>query len=145
MENGDTKKEKKEYNFGGIKEFDLEKIEAEVLQESVYLDVFAGSDLAFKDNVVQINQADALCRLAQLNGYTFQYKTLDFPENNFPVGEQIGFMAQEVELQFPDLIKKDSTGHSYVNYTQIIPVMAEAIKELSAKVESLEKKLLAKN
>ncbi len=144
MQNNDSNKNKKEYNFGEIKEYDLEKIESEVLQESVYLDVFAGSDLAFKENVAPLSQKEALNKLARLNAYTFEYKTSDFPQHKFPNGEQIGFMAQEVEAQFPELIKKDAEGHRFVNYMQLVPVMAEAIKELTSKVEMLEKKLAEK-
>jgi len=47
----DTNSSKKEYDFGGIQEYSLEKIEDEILNESLYLDVFAGSDIAFKENI----------------------------------------------------------------------------------------------
>ena len=40
-----NKSGKKDYNFGGIKDCNLEQIENEVLNDSVYLDVFAGSDI----------------------------------------------------------------------------------------------------
>ena len=144
MQDNDTKTSKKEYVFGEIKEYDLEKIESEVLQESVYLDVFAGSVIAFKNDISQINSAEALNKLAQLNAYTFKYKTTEFPEHDFPAGEQIGFMAQEVESQFPQLIKKDVNGNRFVNYVQLVPVMAETIKDLNARVETLEKLLASR-
>ena len=145
MTDNDSKQPKKDYHFGEIKEYDLEKIESEVLQESVYLDVFAGSDVAFKNEVAEINSADALSKLAQLQAYTFQYKTNEFPEHSFPPGEQIGFMAQEVAAQFPQLIKKDQNGNMFVNYLQLIPVMAETIKDLNARLESLEKSIKERN
>ncbi len=141
MQNNDSNKEKKVYVFGEIKEYDLEKIESEVLQESVYLDVFAGSDLAFKENVMQMDKTESLNKISQLNAYKFQYKTSEFPEHQFASGDQIGFMAQEVAAQFPELIKKDPNGHMFVNYMGMVPVMAEAIKELSLKVEKLEAEL----
>lgn len=143
MQDNEKKSEKKVYQFGEIKEYDLEKIEAEVLQESVYLDVFAGSDLSFKENITEISNSVALEKITQLNAYKFNYKTNEFPHNNFPAGEQIGFMAQEVQELFPELVKKDADGKLFVNYTQLIPVMAETIKNLNARLEALEKK--AKN
>jgi hypothetical protein len=145
QENDSTKKPaKKEYSFGEIKEYDLEKIEAEVLQESVYLDVFAGSDIVFKEDCVNLTSQDMMEKMSKLQGYSFKYKNQDFPEHSFPMGTQFGFMAQDVEEQFPELIKKDSNGNRFVNYLQMIPIMAEAIKELSSKVEMLEKKLTEK-
>lgn len=145
MQDNDTKTSKKEYVFGEIKEYDLEKIESEVLQESVYLDVFAGSDIAFKNDIEKLNSTETLNKLAQLNAYTFKYKTSEFPEHDFPTGEQIGFMAQEVESQFPQLIKKDQNGNRFVNYLQLVPIMAETIKDLNSRVESLEKLLKERN
>ena len=137
----DKKLIKKEYVFGEIKEFDLEKIETEVLKDSVYLDVFAGSDLAFKEDCAELNPSVTLEKLSQLQAYNFKYKTSEFPEHNFPQGEQFGFMAQDVEKQFPQLIKKDSSGHSFVNYQQMIPIMAETIKNLNERILVLEKSL----
>ena len=44
-------KEADNYFFGGITEYRLEDIEAEVLNDNVYLDVFAGSDVRFKEEI----------------------------------------------------------------------------------------------
>jgi hypothetical protein len=137
----DTNKLKKEYVFGEIKEYDLEKIEAEVLQESVYLDVFAGSDLAFKEDCVKLNSEEVFNKLSSLNTYSFKYKTESFPQHAFPTESQFGFMAQEIETIFPDLVKKDEAGNRFVNYTQVIPLMTETIKHLSGRIDSLEKRL----
>lgn len=141
MEDSNKNKALKDYVFGEIKEYDLEKIEAEVLKDSVYLDVFAGSDIAFKNDISALNAQDALSKLSQLQAYNFTYKTSEFPEHNFPQGEQFGFMAQEVEKEFPQLIKKDQEGHSFVNYQQMIPIMAETIKNLNARILILEEQL----
>jgi hypothetical protein len=143
MSNNDLKKtiEKKDYKFGEVKEYDLEKIEAEVLHESVYLDVFAGSDVRFKENVQELNSRDILNKVINLNAYQFDYKTNEFKNESFPEGKQIGFMAQEVNEQFPELIKRNNDGMMYVNYMQMVPLMAETIKELNSRIEVLEKKL----
>ena len=141
MEDKDKNKARKEYIFGDITEYDLEKIEAEVLKDSVYLDVFAGSDLAFKNDCIELDSTVALAKLGQLQAYNFSYKTSEFPEHNFPVGEQFGFMAQDVEKQFPQLIKKDSSGNRFVNYQQMIPIIAETIKNLNERILILENSL----
>jgi hypothetical protein len=132
---------KKKYVFGELTEYDLEKIETEVLRDSVYLDVFAGSDIAFKEDCQKLDSKDVMEKLNTLQAYSFNYKTSEFPQNKFPTGEQFGFMAQDLEKVFPQLVSEDPSGNKFVNYTQVIPLMAETIKLLSDKVNSLELKL----
>jgi hypothetical protein len=127
---------KKDYQFGGIKEFNLEEIENEVLNDSVYLDVFAGSDLRFKENIKPNHLG--LAEINAINTFTYEYKTEEFPEQNFPEGRVSGVMAQELEGVAPMAVKEDSNGMKYVNYAQLAPMLIEAVKELSAKVEKQE-------
>ena len=62
---------------------------------------------------------------------------------------QYGVIAQEVESVFPEMVKEksifsnagDDTVYKTVEYTQLIPVLLESIKELNLKVESLELEL----
>jgi hypothetical protein len=56
--------------------------------------------------------------------------------------KEFGFIAQEVKEQFPELAEENADGIYAVNYTGLIPVLLEAIKELNAKVENLEKQLV---
>ena len=56
----------------------------------------------------------------------------------------IGFIAQQVQEVLPVLVKEveglnGEDAHLTVNYTQLIPVLVNAIKELNAKVEELSK------
>jgi hypothetical protein len=141
QDNNSNPTQKKDYVFGGIQEYDLEKIEEEVLKESVYLDVFAGSDIGFKENCTKLNSSEIFNKMSQLNSYSFNYKSTEFPEYNFANGLQFGVMAQELETVFPELIKVDEAGKKLVNYTQLIPLMLETIKHLSERVASLESKI----
>lgn len=136
-----NEQEKKTYDFGGIKEFSLEQIESEILNDSsyVYLDVFAGSDIAFKDNLTKIE--NTLESVDQINAYRFSYKADACKSKNFPTGEQIGFVAQEIEKQFPELTQKDHDGLMYVNYQAMVPILLQSIKELSAKLKIVEDQL----
>lgn len=54
---------------------------------------------------------------------------------------RIGFIAQEIEKIFPELVHLDSNGLKTVNYIEVIPVLVEAIKEQNAKIESMEVRL----
>ena len=54
--------------------------------------------------------------------------------------KSIGVVAQEIEKVLPELVLTDEEGMKSVNYAQITGLLIEAVKELSAKVEELEKK-----
>jgi hypothetical protein len=150
-----TQEGEKNY-FGGIKEFKLEEIEAEILNDNVYLDVFAGSDVRFKEDVQHFS--GALNLISSLGVYQYQYKTAEFAEQNFPAGKQVGVMAQHLEKVMPELVKKDEQGYRFVNYAGLSPVLlsgiqelvtitkqqAETIQSLEASIKSVEKKLASK-
>ena len=137
----DKKSESKEngYYFGGIKEFNLEEIEAEVLNDTVYLDVFAGSDVRYKENVEPLE--DSIDKIISLTAMKYDYKTTNFPHKNFSSRKQIGLMAQSVEKVLPELVATDSDGYKAINYSHLTPVLADAIKHLSKKIEDLEAKI----
>lgn len=52
--------------------------------------------------------------------------------------KEFGFMAQEVKDLFPELVEQDADGIYAVNYTGLIPILVEAIKELQVKIKALE-------
>ncbi len=43
-----------------------------------------------------------------------------------------------VKQSFPALIIKDAKGNEYVNYTQLVPILVQAIKELKAELDDLK-------
>lgn len=133
----------KEYEFGGIEEFDLEKIQNEVLNDSVYLDVFAGSEPAFKQGI-EILSPEKAASILKLNTYSFQYNNQNFKDKKFPEGERLGLMADEVEKLFPECIAKDADGYRHVNYSMMIAPLLETVKQLEKKVGELEKRLSEK-
>jgi hypothetical protein len=101
------------------------------------------SDARLKTNATAI--ADPLKRLMQLNGYRYQWK--DAAKDASP---QLGVLAQEVEALFPELVKRDEKGMLSVNYSGLVPVLVEAVKEQQKTIEkqqqllkSLEQRLLA--
>ena len=128
----EQKTEKKEYKFGGLKEFNLEEIESEVLNDSVYLDVFAGSDRAFKTDLKSLE--NSLDKLMRLDGVSYDYLTEKFPEYRFSSQRQIGFIAQAVEKEFPELVKRDEAGYLSVNYAHFAPILVESVKTLTAQL-----------
>ena len=52
---------------------------------------------------------------------------------------RLGLMAQEVEKIYPECVQCDPTGNLGIVYQDMIPVLLAAIKELTARVATLEK------
>ena len=46
--------------------------------------------------------------------------------------------SQEIENVLPHAVNINSRGHKTVNYNSLIPLLIEAVKELSARVKELE-------
>lgn len=52
-----------------------------------------------------------------------------------------GFLAQDVQKIFPDMVLEDTNGQLSINYTEFIPLLVEGYQEISKEVEDLKKKV----
>lgn len=129
------------YNFGGLKEYSLEQIEAEVLSESTYLDVFAGSDLRLKKDVQGLS--GTLDSIQKLDAIKYQWnEEIDNHLTSDRSGTQVGLIAQQVAEVFPEIVKKDeTTGYLTVNYGRLTTHLLVAIKELSEVVKTQNQRI----
>ena len=92
-------------------------------------DITAFSDESLKKDVVTIE--GALDKTKELRGVSFTRKSDD--------SKSIGVIAQELEKVLPELVITGDDGIKSVNYGQITGLLIEAVKELSAKVDELQK------
>ncbi|MBI1306733.1 MAG: hypothetical protein GC181_08975 [Bacteroidetes bacterium] len=83
------------------------------------------SDARLKKNITPIRSA--LTRINALEGVNYNWNGL---RNHDTSAVQYGFIAQQVREVLPDLVQEDDEGYLSVNYTSLIPVLVEAIKEL---------------
>jgi len=90
------------------------------------------SDIRFKKNISSIE--GVLSKIKQLRGVTYNWK-----DNTKDTAQQIGFIAQEVEKVFPQLVKTDEKGMKSVAYSNMVPVLLEAIKEQQKQIDELKK------
>jgi hypothetical protein len=95
------------------------------------------SDARLKKNVSNID--NALQMVMSLNGKTYNWRTDEFPEMSFNAGRQYGFIAQEVEKIIPEVVGTDNEGWKSIEYSHLVPVLLEAIKEQQAMIASLKK------
>jgi hypothetical protein len=99
-------------------------------------DFIATSDIRLKN--VTGGVINALATVNKLNAIRFTWKD---PDNGDRDREHIGFSAQEVLEVVPEVVYKDDEEHYGIAYDKLVPVLVEAIKELTAEVEALKKKV----
>jgi hypothetical protein len=108
------------------------------------------SDARVKTNINSITSSDALARILKLKAYTYEYNQEFLGTNQ----THFGFMAQEIEEVFPDMVQeKDFTpmnsrsfstkkGDLYkiksVSTISLIPVLVEGMKEQQKMIEELK-------
>ncbi len=62
-------------------------------------------------------------------------RTVLYNWNSNPAGDKvIGFLAQDLEQYYPQLVRTDSDGFKMVNYAQMAPILVEAIREMNLNV-----------
>jgi hypothetical protein len=86
------------------------------------------SDRRLKENLRSVK--NSLETINKLNS-----KWFNFIDEKTPT---CGYIAQDVQQILPSLVDKDRQGYLSVAYIEIIPILSEAIKELTARVENLE-------
>ncbi|MBQ8052043.1 MAG: T9SS type A sorting domain-containing protein, partial [Bacteroidaceae bacterium] len=52
-----------------------------------------------------------------------------------------GLPAEQLKEEFPSLVISEKNGDTYINYVEIVPILVQAINELSSKVATLEAEL----
>jgi len=94
----------------------------------------AVSDIRLKKNVKPLTYG--LSKINQLDPVRF-----DYIEDESEDSKRIGFIAQQVQPVVPEAVTGTQDTYFGVSATELIPVMINAIKELSAKVTALEQQL----
>lgn len=113
------------------------------------------SDIRIKKDIRQIEHP--LEKIKQIRGVRYNHNEFGL-EQGMPKEPQVGVIAQEVEKVLPEVVtlapfdydgvddhgnKRSKSGENYktVKYEKIVPLLIEAIKELSAQVDDLKKRL----
>lgn len=91
------------------------------------------SDAKLKKEINPI--ASPIAKIKQLNGVSYKYRTEEFKEYNLGATKSIGFIAQDVKNILPEAVMELDNGTLVMNYSMIIPVITEAIKEQQAELD----------
>ena len=127
-----------------------------VLGSGPYVDV---SDSRLKKNVKPLSSSNSLKKLLKIRGVsyeldsgTYNWRALKksrkqkekgaFIESKFGAKNkqpEIGFIAQEVEKEFPHLVEHMVDGYKGLQYSRFVPIIVEALKELHYELDFLKK------
>jgi Chaperone of endosialidase/Secretion system C-terminal sorting domain len=114
--------------------------------------VWTASDERLKTNIRSISSALSIINNLQPKTYRFTNEAR-YTKSHLPQGEQYGFLAQEVEKVLPAAVtdaplflhnkgEENVAGATEtikaINYTALIPVLTQAIKEQQAMIETLQ-------
>ena len=140
-------------HYGAIKRFEdtkygpttkYDKEEKKYVKRRRKGKVYQSSDETLKENIT--DASSKLADVLNLKVRNFNWKSSHHPDMSDK--KMIGFIAQEMESVFPNLVNehdinpqgKDGTPNMKkgVKTTALIPILTKALQELSAKVTALE-------
>ena len=88
------------------------------------------SDINLKNNVEEIKQ-DAY-KFHKLNPVSFTFKDDEQHKKHY------GFIAQELETVYPELVTNTELGFKSVNYIEIIPILLSQMKNMQMEIDKLK-------
>ena len=92
------------------------------------------SDVRLKEDIATLD--NSLSKVLKLRGVSFKWK------KEPSMGKRIGFIAQEMELVFPELVFTNETdGYKGVNYAEMTAVLVEAMKEQQTIIDKQQEEL----
>ncbi len=115
------------------------------------------SDERLKKNIAPLSGAESLEKITSLKAMRYTYDT-DQSVRVEPLLEgetaydqkivdtdpdrlRIGFLAQQVKEILPEAVQTDKDGYLGIDYTLLVPLLVEALKEQQAQIQQLSEKL----
>lgn len=98
------------------------------------------SDRRLKDNIKPLKGLSP--NLLNIESYSYTFKKKE-GENRTEDKLHFGFIAQEVEKQFPNLVSIDEKGNYALNYVEFIPLLLNELKEQKSEINDLKSKMEA--
>lgn len=105
------------------------------------------SDVRFKTNIQ--NLENPINKIKQMQGVSYIFSSNDTISKKYNVqssfNKNFGFIAQDFQKIYPELVYEDSLGYLSIDYISVIPVLLEAMKkqqdiidDLVARIETME-------
>ncbi len=97
------------------------------------------SDERLKEDIRQID--DPLELISRLHGVHYRWKPEFREHHGLSDDEQTGLIAQEVARVLPDAVSSGPDGYYAVDYSRLVPLLLEGIKQQRVTIHQLEQKL----
>ena len=94
--------------------------------------IYNPSDRILKDNIQEIDESKEKL-LNNLEPKIFNYK-------EDPNKKHYGFIAQDMEKIFPELVKDSDFGYKTINYLELIPLLVLKINAMQKEIDELKEK-----
>jgi len=98
---------------------------------------YASSDKRYKNNIVLIS--DAVSKVSKLNGVTWEWN--DEVDDVTKQSPKTGLIAQEVKEVLPEVVNERENGFLGLDYSKMVGLLVEAIKEQQNTIEDLKARL----
>lgn len=94
------------------------------------------SDERLKEEINPIN--GALDKVKKMQGVTYYWDQEVERNEGLDESLQYGLIAQQLEKVIPELVETDEDGWKSIEYSHLVPVLIEAIKEQQIKMDAME-------
>ena len=84
---------------------------------------------------------DALARVEALRGVQYYWKRDTVTDRDYPEGEQIGLIAQEVRNVVPQAVVEQPNGYLAVDYARLVPLLIEGMKQQQQQIDTLMRRV----
>ena len=95
---------------------------------------FSTSDIRLKENIKPIE--NALDKISKISGNTYDWKS-ELKDVHGYEGNDVGVIAQEVEVVLPQLVQDRDNGYKAVKYDKLVALLIEGIKEQQTQIHNL--------
>ena len=93
--------------------------------------IYNTSDALLKENIVELSE-EKINNLLKLRPIKYNFK------NDLNKNIRFGFLAQDVEELYPELVKVGDCGYKTVNYIDLIPVLVSKIQNMQNEIDELK-------
>ena len=109
----------------------------------------AVSDENKKENIVELNKQHSYDNVKNIRAVTYNFKDIvkvDDDDNTTTYEDdksRIGFISQDWETNYSELVDTDDDGVKSLLYTETVPVLLSALQKAQDKIEAMEARITA--
>ena len=93
--------------------------------------IYNTSDAILKENVVTLSERSK-ANLLNLKAVEYSFKADSTQKRHY------GFIAQEVEQLYPELVKTSALGYKTVNYLELVPILVSKMQDMQREIDELK-------